>query len=1239
MHYRLIEGYSDANMVVDGRTYPMSCLVEDDDGLRMLLTAYSAINARTWVQAHSNGALAILLAHDECVFSFITAEDFASNRSESLATGCYTVTRGWKGSIGAPSYRDMVVDNPDQPPPPRQLVNLHTHSEYSALDGLSTVQEIVDAVVADGQPALAVTDHGSCAVHPPLQEACDKAGIKPIFGIEAYFVDDRLRRGQDIFEGEVKVGTDSAEVLRNYWHLVLWAQDDEGLRNLWAMSTESHSSGFYGKPRMDWDTLDRLNKGVLASTGCLRGPLAAHLLEGREEQAQRTLGRLMHIFGDRLYVEIHSNQLEEQKRLNIALIDLAKRNGVPLLAVADSHYPTRDDQRAHDVWLACQLNKGVDEESSMFQGKQDYHVHTHADMLAALDYLPKDVVLEALANTVKLADRCTARIQGASTTPTFSKATKEWPDPVAHDVERMIDMCLTNWNRRTMGKSQSQDVYQERFEREMKLLIDKIFAGYFLIVSDYVRWAKNNGILVGPSRGSGGGSLVAYLMDITEIDPVESDLLFERFMTEGRTELPDFDIDFPTSKAKDLQGYLAQRWGQDCIVTVGTHLRLKNKGIIKKLASALKTTIPNLHYPDIELVSKIIGRAEAGTAGLGLTWEELWLQHEEELLPYRQKYPDLFGFADVLVGRLSTYGKHAAGVVISTEGSLMDRLPLRMGDDGQMITEFSMDDLTMLGYVKFDLLNLRTLDTIQMAMDLIKERHGVWVDIYNWKDEYEDPTVWADLSKGHTLGVFQVETTSGTNLTKRFKPKNTGDLADVMTLVRPGPMRSGLTETYFRRRSGAEKVTFQDERLEQVLAKTNGCLLYQEDIMQTTMVLAHYDSNMADKVRKILGKKQVEKVKAEGEKFIAAAVKYGMAEDAAAFLWAQMAEFAKYSFNRAHAFAYAIIGYWCAWLKVHYPIEFITACLSTVDDGRVSEFVTEARRMDYAILPPDINESGKGFRAVDDAVRYGLDAIKGVGDVAVSTIVANQPFISWEDFEERKTSKVDAGVVATLSEIGAFDTLVDNRRGLMGMLEVRKLSKTQNDCVFINLGKPEPERPGNSLPCDYDWKGEPVQTGRTGKPLKAKPLPKKCSRACRQYTAPPPRTWSDFGRDYTDVEVREIEQRLLGVYLSSTPFDVFPPEELENCATAEQLDDAPPGRHMFAATLTSVRQITDKNGRRMAFLSMFARTGNIDVTVFGQDWETYEKTLTPGGLYLGELKKTSGGLNLTQVLPVNVGAV
>lgn len=1119
------------------------------------------------------------------------------------------------------------------------FVNLHNHSEFSALDGLSKVDEIVRIAKEQGSPAVAVTDHGVCASHPLLQAECDKAGIKPIFGLEAYFVNDRLERpkaGNYIdkynfddeltLDGEVenkKILKESQLRLKNdYYHICLWAMNDEGLRNLWAMSTAAYREGYYYRPRLDWQILERLNAGIICGTACLRGPLAVPILANDYELAATNLSRLLSIFGDRLYIELHSNQLDDQIIVNQSLIKMSSDWSVPLVAAVDSHYPNCDDRDLHKVWIAMQTNSDLQDETSLYSGGQDYHMATEDEVYSHLCRYGSNIANRAIANTVVLADRCDARIQGETDPPIFSKPTAKISsksDLIGNDVDRLLSICLENWDRKVKGKSRPESEYVERFEKEMKMYIDKNFCGYFCIVSDYCQWSKHRsrngkGCIMGPSRGSGGACLVAYLADIIEIDPIENNLPLARFMTMGRQEPPDFDLDWPASMRDELISYVTNRWGEQNVVRVGTHIRLKNKGVFRDVARVFKTTKP-VDPKDLAAISKIIDDEEADSAGLGKSWEVVYAANEDLFAPYRARYPWLFEIAERFVGRLKSYGKHAAGLVISTSDPLIDRLPMRVGEDGGLISDFDFPALEAIGLLKFDLLTLRTLDTLQECVDRIYENTGRVINIYNWGNEYFDESVWNEtLANAATMGLFQVETSPVTALMKRVKPKTMAELSAVITLVRPGPTRSGLTDSYIRRKFGKEEIVLPDERLRDALSETYGTIVYQEDIINTCQILAGYSEEEADSVRKILGKKKVAAVIGAGEKFIPACVVNGMELEQTQLLWNQMAEFAKYSFNKAHAYGYAVLCYWTAWFKTHYPLEFLAAALSTVDNDRIPDFVNEAHRLGYKILPPDINESGRGFTTHENVVRYGFEGVKGIGNAATEAILSAQPYTSFDDFLERKGAGCHVDHVLMLAKLGAFDKISPNRRSLVAKLEYQD-SEDCGKCVDWTsvLNK-------YNLPCNYDWDGEPVEFTKTGKPKKRKPVAKKCTKACRNYRPQSDPIFDE--QDYSDKEIRDLEMELLGVWLTSTPFDTIESEDLAQCLNASQLESAPTGDHLIAAIVKKATEKIDKSGNKYAWVDLFLGDSDLEFPCWSREWTKAKKVLKPGELVVAVIKKS-----------------
>lgn len=1485
----------------DHAEFQLPCLVEDQHGIRLLI-ALDTISATLWADVTSAGAQGIIRV-TKAGFSFAPSEQFTKHRVQNAFAPVFempdrfwmTVDWGLDFPAMLQAWQNRYASGDDS------FAQMHTHTEFSAFDGYQTMEEYAQRLTEMGQRHMPVTDHGTCAGHPAAHRMADEFGLHAIYGMEAYFVDDRFSREGNTWD---------------YWHLMLWAQDDEGLRNLWGASTESERDGKRGKwPRLDWDTLSRFNSGLMVSTACLGGPLLGPFTENNEEKALTNLARLGDLFGDRLYVELQTTHLPEQIRANQWLVDVAQKNAVPMMVGVDAHYARKEQAGHHRAWIAMQTSEDVNSNEKGLFSAQDYYLHSIDEVREALNYLPGDVVEKAIATTTTAAERCTAEIKPQVVTPVYSKPTAEYPDPIAHDIERFMDLAIEGFQSRVIDKGLDVAPYQAKFEHEGPLLISKMFCGYYLICAEFVIWAKEQGILVGPGRGSGGASIFAWIMRITELDPVEGKLLIDRFMTEGRKSLPDFDIDFPSSRAEEVIQHVQERWGKEHVARVGSHMRLKNKGTFKGIQRALQSELPGESFGWVVTISKIIDQAEASTAGLGLSWDELFDISGDLLLPFKEKMPTLFALAEQFHLRLQTYGKHAAGIIIDPDHDLEAELPMRRGDEDDkgtspMVTQFDMDALEYLGKVKFDFLRLRNLDTIQLTIDSIEADSGRRINPYEWTadSEYSDPEVFENLSNGWTLGVFQIDTPLGTRVTKQLKPRNRSDLTNIITIGRPGPLRSGLDKVYLRRRDGKELVTYPDPRLEEVLADTYGVMLYQEDIMNICKVLAGYSSDEADEVRKILGKKKVELAEAAGHKFVERAVANNTDHKVAVDLWAQMAEFAKYcvsgdtrislagsnvagddtvmirdlyrrlhaphgprrlgqqscdacdrdlaprasvticpacrswrtkfhdarglyglgyyaddrirpvrvidvverderevitvtltdgksitatgnhqhvtdkgyrrvdelaigdkllvdagyesqkhesknrltrgerqrtgavnrsygeqnygyidgghsvwsrwraanpqvcaqcgvdwgrieqahldgdhtnnvesnyawlcaschkaydyavndrrrrwqkghlveaieivsiesagvqqtydmimesphnfvgngivssnSFNRAHAYAYATIGCWTAWPKTHYARQTLTSLMATIKKERIPQFVSEARRLGYIVLPPDINISKRGFAAEGLEIRYGFESLSGIAAASAGPIIAAQPYASYDDFTERvvtvKGVATNIGHAKKLVAIGAFDSLHPNRRAL----EANVIDVSTGDAEQCALFDAEFANKHNALPCHYDWDAEPKKYGRPNAKTGERKLlknqldpPSTCRRkACRQYR-PKPKTDYSHLPNYSEEQIREREVEMLGVFLSSSPFDIIPPEVLSDFYSADDLVVAERGSYAVAVVVLKVRD--DPKGRDFGFADLLTPSGQMSVIMWRKDYEKFKPLMAKGTL-------------------------
>jgi DNA polymerase III subunit alpha len=1069
--------------------------------------------------------------------------------------------------------------------------HVHTHSEYSALDGLSTCEEIAARAAMDGNPAAAVTDHGTCASHPDHQRACDAAGVKPLFGMETYFIPDRIER-------PAPKDKEAQRRLRNHKHAVLLAQDGQGLRNLWALSTEAYLTGFYHRPRCDWELLERYGEGLILTTACLGGIVAQPLLEGDFSAAAAILNRLKSLFPGRLYLEIQGNKIPEQIRLNKLLVMVSEKAGIPLVAASDSHYPSAAQASLHKTWMALRTSSTNDDYWQII------HMQAEAEVRAMLGYLDPRAVDEAIRNSVLIAEQCDARITGQAEPPVFYGSPEE-------DARVLRDRCEEALEHIEYRGGTRQE-YEARLAEEWDLVARKKLAGCYLVVDDVVQWARSRSILVGPGRGSAAGSLMSYLRRITVADPLETGLMFSRFLTPGRTALPDFDLDFPSSQRGPITGYVTGKYGAANVVRVGTNMRYRSRSILNKLFTLKASELPPESFADAAEVSSIIDEAESHTAGLGVPWDEL-LETSTELEPFILRYRAIFDTAGKLVDRVHAYGKHPAGLVISTGEPLEGSIPMRTPspDDHSLVSQWDFRDMEAQGRLKLDFLTLRTLDSIQEALTLIERRTGIRPDPAAWRAEYQDPQVWDEISTGHTLGMFQVETSLGSQMCRRMKPRSLAELADINALVRPGPRNSGMAESYLRRRKGREPVVYPHPALAEALQGRYGVMLYQEDILLACIVLAGYDGAEADAVRKVLGKKLTEKIEEAGRKFADGCVANGISRAEVQALWAKMAEFGRYAFNLAHAYSYGLLAYWTAWLKVHYPIEAITGICSTLDDkDRIAAFVIEARRLGVTVLGPDVNRQARGFAIEGISIRYGLDAISGIGPAAMSRLIMSHPYDSWPDFTAR--SGVNAGIVYALARAGALDSLVPSRRALVEYLDSER-SGDLTRCVH----KDEAFTGPRGLPCHFDWDSEPVpvRIGKRGTELKSerKPPPARCTRGCRNYTPPAPSPMDGL-RVYSPGELWHTEHEIFGTWLSPDLFQILDKVTHDGRALAREIAgnwaSLPPGTYLLPGVVERRKLAHTRAGRPMIWLTLATESSYIDIAVFSPRGEDEPDLLT-----------------------------
>jgi len=927
-----------------------------------------------------------------------------------------------------------------------KLVHLHTHSEHSFLDGLSTIQQVVDRVVNLDQSAVAITDHGEVSGHLRLQRAADKSGIKPLFGMEGYFTEDRF----------VKEGRKGEK----YDHMTMVALNDKGLENLWALSSLAYIEGtYYGNPRFDWELLKKYSEGLMVTGGCMGGCVGKFLNPDSYsfERATERLSRFQGIFGDNFFLELHTYDAPESREWNQRVVDIAKQFSIPLLAVSDSHYANPDDWYAHELMTAIQMGKNMEDPDRFSYGPNQLCIFSEAETRERLSYLGDSIVSEAINNTALVADKADARIKEGRSMPVFF-------DSVEMDERQLRKRAQEGFNRKVprILNHYTLEKYQERLDYELDIICKQGFPGYFLTVQDIIVWSKNEGYLIGPSRGSVGGSLLSYCLDITEIDPLEAGLLFERFLDPERASLPDIDIDFPRYERHLVRKHLEEQYGEYNIASIGTLNTLGAKQTLRDLCRGL-----NIPRGDTESICNIVENnwtvVDKGAGHYG--WDAIEEYYKAQFDPWKKKYPKLFEMMPEFVAHIRHSSAHAAGTVVSKE-SLLGRLPLRY-KSGDLRTQFDMGDVEALGFVKIDVLGLRTLSTLMAAFNMIQKNHPEdklahfydWQ--YDWDKFYEDSEVWDMICSGHNIGCFQIETSNLRSLVRRFQPRNMEDLSTMIAVCRPGITRTtdadtglNLLELYLQKREGKRPVKYKHPNLEKVLGLTYGTFVYQEQIMQACVELAGYSLSETDRVRKIMGKMLFDKMKKERVIFIDGCLKQGVSEDIAEAVFDEMQAFGTYGYNKSHSFGYALVAYWCAYLKKYYPKEFMTALFQTNPVDSVM-YTREARRMGIPVLGPDINESGSTYTLTKSgSIRYGLSSVKFVSNGA-GTLQEFGPYEDMEDFVKRiPTRKINKRAAVSLIKSGVFDSMCGSpREALKAYWDARGDWKALNkqcktDCEF-----------------------------------------------------------------------------------------------------------------------------------------------------------------------------------------------
>ena len=1063
---------------------------------------------------------------------------------------------------------------------PSDFVHLHVHTQYSLLDGAIRIDNLLQRAADFGMHSVATTDHGTMFGAVEFYDKATRAGIKPIIGIEIY-VAPRSRFDKTPLDN------------KGLSHLILLAENQEGYRNLCKLASAAQLEGFYYRPRIDKQILRENSKGLIGMTACLHGEVPRRIQDGTLELADAAAVEYLEIFGENnFFLEVQNNGIDIQDRVNAALVDMSQRLSIPLVASNDCHYLDRQDVRAHDVLLCIQTGKTIQDSNRLqfrtdqlyFKSKEEMH-----DFFGAYP--------GALSNTVDIARRCSLEFDFKNYHfPRFDTGS-------AQSVEDLFEEKVREGFARILERIKARDpqvdesVYLERLDYEIETIKDMGFPGYFLIVSDFIHHAKETGIPVGPGRGSAAGSLVAYSLGITDLDPLKHGLIFERFLNPARKSMPDIDVDFCIDGREDVYKYVAEKYGGgDYVAQIITFGKLKTRAVIRDVGRAL-----DIPLREVDAIAKMVPDV------LNISLDNA-LKQEPRLAELAEKDPnvaDLIQICRVLEGLPRHASTHAAGVVIA-DRPLVDYLPLYKGKKGEVVTQFDMKIVEKIGLVKFDFLGLRNLTVIAKTLELIRRQGKTPPDLQ--EIELSDPQTYELLSAGDTTGVFQLESSGMKDLLVRLKPETFEDIIALVALYRPGPMESGMIDDYVARKHGKKAVAYLVPELEPILKETYGVIVYQEQVMKIAGSLANYSMAKADDLRKAMGKKIPEIMAGHRQGFVQGAVENKIPEKSARNLFDLIEKFGGYGFNKSHSAAYALIAYQTAYLKTHYPVEFMASLLTSEmhsTDG-VVKFIAECRHHAIPILPPDINQSEVEFTVDGSQIRFGLVAVKNVGESAIESIIASREegsFLSLFDFCERvDLKKVNKRVIESLIKCGAFDVTGARRSQMMAAVESaleygQRVQKERNDPQMGLFGsddsQPSINAPG--LPDISEWDE-------------------------KQFLA--------------------FEKESLGFYLTGHPLRRYV-ELLEKFTNADaisvkELNDG--GVVRIGGLIQSAKIIHTKKGDLMAFVTIEDMHGAVEVIVFSRVFARTRDLLVEDRAVLvqGQIQKDEQAVKILvdEVIPI-----
>ena len=1064
-----------------------------------------------------------------------------------------------------------------------RYVPLHVHTEYSLLDGAIRQKDLINFAKENNFEAVAVTDHGVMYGAIELYRLAKDAQFKVILGCEFY-----------IYHGDI---TNKDTNNRELYHLVLLAKNNTGYKNLVKLVSIAHIEGFYYKPRINREILEKHAEGLICLSACVQGELVQNILHSKKETAIKTAKWYKNLFKDDYYIEIQDHGLDDQKRSNPTLIEIAKELDIPLVITNDSHYLRKKDASWHDTLLCIQTNALKDEENRFKFPNNEFYVKTPDELRESFKWLDSNTFEQAIENTAIIADKCHVIIEmGKSILPSFKV-------PPTHTIESYLNFLVRKGLDERYEKITPE--IEERCKYELEVINKMGFDAYFLIVSDFINYAKHNGVPVGPGRGSAAGSLVAYALGITDLDPIKHHLFFERFLNPERISMPDVDIDFGDGRDKVID-YVTEKYGKDKVCQIITFGTLSAKAAIKAVARVM-----NLPFEISNKVSQYVPQEIGMTIDKALEVSPDFKKVYDEDALIRQ----IIDEARNIEGLKQNTGMHAAGVIIS-HYPLDEIVPVQYAKEGNVITEYPKEDCEKVGLLKMDFLGLKNLTIILQTLEMIKERHGIDIDINHIP--LDDKKTYEMLSKGDTDGVFQLESAGMKKLVKDLKPSVFEDLGALVALFRPGPLGSGMVENFVERKHGRQKITYAHPLLEDILKDTYGTMVYQEQIMQIFQVLADYTLGGADGVRRIMAKKHPEDlVKLEGP-FIEKCISKGMKSEDAKELFDQIGSFAAYCFNRAHSACYAFVAYQTAYLKAHYPVEYICAMLTNSKDDldKIQLYITEAQKTGIKVLPPDINKSNAEFTPDGNNIRFGLNSIKGIGEAVLREITEernkNGEFKSIVDFTQRINPKfINRKAMENFIKAGAFSCLEPSRKKLFNNID-NILNAAARESEARELGQV-------SL-----FAGLEGSTGGSSYQMQSFEL---------------------YGSDeeFSDKEIQEFEKEYLGFYVTSHPLesirDKLPFLTTHNISELQDLQN-----DTFVTVcglLSSVRQIATKKDPTKFLKTGIIEdlTGEVAFVAFHKTLQNYNSLLEPEKKVIISGKYQKRDENNSQIIIENVKPV